>query len=127
MAKILKGYGAAREGAYFKQEQEAELQSYRKRLVKEGKLTEEEAAELNRASRHKASLDESAAQYEVWRWTWGAGGGRQQRSAVGRQPGRRGSQCWAAHSALTAPPPSAPPLAHVYAPLPTAAAARRRC
>ncbi|KAL6770604.1 hypothetical protein ACKKBF_B31930 [Auxenochlorella protothecoides x Auxenochlorella symbiontica] len=36
--KILGNYGAAREGAYFKSEQEAELQRHRDRLVREGAI-----------------------------------------------------------------------------------------
>lgn len=47
MANILRGYGLAREQGYFKQEQEADVQRHRKRLIKEGKLSEEEAAALD--------------------------------------------------------------------------------
>lgn len=69
MANILRGYGAAREGSYFKQEQEAELQQYRRRLVKEGKLTEEKAAELDAADRRRRhgglSMEESEHEFEV--------------------------------------------------------------
>lgn len=38
MASILGGYLRAREGSYFKQEQEADLHKHRKKLEKEGKL-----------------------------------------------------------------------------------------
>ncbi|EFN52012.1 expressed protein [Chlorella variabilis] len=43
MAHILRGYGLAREQAHFKLEQEADVQRHHQRLVKEGKLPEEEA------------------------------------------------------------------------------------
>ncbi|GAB4819978.1 hypothetical protein N2152v2_007024 [Parachlorella kessleri] len=62
MAKILGNYGAAREGAYFKVEQEAELQNYRKKLVKEGKLEDEVPAA---AEKQEQTFDESVHVYEV--------------------------------------------------------------
>ena len=67
MAHVLRGYGQAREGAYFKHEQEADLQRHRTRLVKEGRLSEEEAEQANAAHRQRqqASLEECAQQFEV--------------------------------------------------------------
>lgn len=44
MANILRGYGLAREQGFFKQEQEADVQRHRQRLIKEGKLPEEASA-----------------------------------------------------------------------------------
>jgi hypothetical protein len=42
--------------------QEAELQNYRKRLVREGKLSEEEAP----AEKQEPSFEDSEHAYEVW-------------------------------------------------------------
>lgn len=63
MADILRGYGLARESAFFKQEQEAEIQRHRRKMVKEGKLPAE--AEAPAKIRREMTLTESAKAYEV--------------------------------------------------------------
>lgn len=60
---IIGRMGAARESAYFKIEQEAELQRHRRRLVREGHIQEIAGARLGGAVGHAAT--DSSANFEV--------------------------------------------------------------
>eukprot|EP00887_Chlorella_sp_A99_P000251 scaffold13.g251.t1 len=59
MANILRGYGLAREQGYFKQEQEADLQRHKQRLIKEGRLPPDSP------KGPQPSMEDSAQTFEV--------------------------------------------------------------
>lgn len=63
MSNIIKAMATARESAFFKQEQEADLQRYRTRLVSMGKI--ENAAGANLKPRRHKTFEESIKAFEV--------------------------------------------------------------
>lgn len=63
MSNILKAMATARESAFFKQEQEADLQRYRTQLISMGKI--ENAAGANLRPRRHKSFEESIKAFEV--------------------------------------------------------------
>ncbi|KAL3134165.1 hypothetical protein ABBQ32_008580 [Trebouxia sp. C0010 RCD-2024] len=63
MSNILKAMATARESAFFKQEQEADLQRYRTRLISMGQI--ENAAGANLKPRRHRTFEESVKAFEV--------------------------------------------------------------
>lgn len=63
MSNILKAMATARESAFFKQEQEADLQRYRTQLISMGKI--ENAAGANLKPRRHKTFEESIKAFEV--------------------------------------------------------------
>lgn len=63
MSNILKAMATARESAFFKQEQEADLQRYRTHLISMGKI--ENAAGANLKPRRQKTFEESIKAFEV--------------------------------------------------------------
>ncbi|KAK9811349.1 hypothetical protein WJX72_002241 [[Myrmecia] bisecta] len=63
MGDVIKAFAQARESAFFKQEQEADLQRHRSRLVKSGKI--EDTAGANLRPRRQKTFEESIHAFEM--------------------------------------------------------------